>query len=402
MLKPGRYRHLHPIETVNFQINRWLADAEESELLNATSRCASLGDLKREMLALAARAESEGRALNAATYFRAAEFFMPFSDPDKIPTYEKFCELFYRSFTVPLERHEIAFDGGSLPAVRFPADDERRDSFVIHGGFDSYMEEFFSWAQTFTAMGCDVVLFEGPGQGAALRRFGLKMGPDWERPVSAILDYFEIEQCTLMGISLGGYLAPRAAAFESRIKRVIAHNILADFYDCFVQKSGAHIFRPLERAAFEGRNAEIDAKIEKLMASSEANAWAIRHGMHISGSRTPSAYLDWLRQLRTAPFSHRIIQDVLLTAGTDDHIVPLEQFFDQGRALTNARSLTMRLFTEYEGCESHCQNGNRALLLAFIRDWLEFHLSQRDRYIVHDPAESDCSGPMSTEETNRR
>ena len=72
---------------------------------------------------------------------------------------------------------------------------------------------------------------------------------------------------------------------------------------------------------------------------------------------------------------------MLLTAGTDDHIVPLEQFFDQARTLTNARSVTMRLFTEYEGCASHCQVGNKALLLAVLRNWLEFQLSERDRWM---------------------
>ena len=378
----SRYRHFHPVETVNFQINRWLADADEDELVAATSRCASLAELKREMLALAARAESEGRALHASTYYRGAEFFMAFSDPDKMPAYEKFISLFYNGFQVPMEHHRIPFEGASLPAVRFRAEGGRRDTLVIHGGFDSYMEEFFSWASTFTSMGCDVVLFEGPGQGAAIRRFGLTMGHDWERPVGAVLDHFGVKACTLMGISLGGYLAPRAAAFEPRVKRVIAHNILTDFYDCFASRGGSHLFRAIDRAAVEGRAADVNARIERLIATNEANGWAITHGMHISGSPSPSVYLDWLRKLRTAPFSFRIKQDVLLTAGTDDHIVPLEQFFEQGKTLTNAQSVTMRLFTEYEGCASHCQNGNKALLLAFVGNWLDFHLSKRDCYVT--------------------
>jgi len=91
--------------------------------------------------------------------------------------------------------------------------------------------------------------------------------------------------------------------------------------------------------------------------------------------------LEWLRTFRTVPFSSRITQDVLLTAGTDDHIVPLEQLFDQTRSLTNAHSVTVSLFTEYEGCVAHCQNGNEALLLAYVRNWLWFHLSERDRYV---------------------
>ena len=46
---------------------------------------------------------------------------------------------------------------------------------------------------------------------------------DWERAVAAVLDHFGIDSCTLMGVSLGGYLAPRAAAFEPEF---------ADSYGC--------------------------------------------------------------------------------------------------------------------------------------------------------------------------
>jgi pimeloyl-ACP methyl ester carboxylesterase len=236
------------------------------------------------------------------------------------------------------------------------------------------MEEFFGWASRFNVIGCDVILFEGPGQGAALRRSGLTMPIEWEGPVSAVLDHFSITRCSLMGISLGGYLAPRAAAFEPRIKRVIAHNVLADFYACFASKGGEHVFRAFDRLAFDGRTDEADCILERLIASSESTAWAIKHGMHISGSGTPSEYLAWLRELSTAAFSPRITQDVLLTAGTEDHIVPLQQFFEQGQTLINARSLTMRLFTAREGAQAHCQVGNIDLLLSYVCDWLDLQL----------------------------
>jgi predicted esterase YcpF (UPF0227 family) len=42
----------------------------------------------------------------------------------------------------------------------------------------------------------------------------MKFDPAWERPVKAVLDYFNLEDVTIIGASLGGYLAPRAAVFE--------------------------------------------------------------------------------------------------------------------------------------------------------------------------------------------
>ena len=43
--------------------------------------------------------------------------------------------------------------------------------------------------------------------------------------MAAVLDHFGLADVTLIGLSLGGYLAPRAAAFEERIKRVVAHDV---------------------------------------------------------------------------------------------------------------------------------------------------------------------------------
>ena len=87
------------------------------------------------------------------------------------------------------------------------------------------MEEFYSVACYIADMGYDVILFEGPGQGAALRRSSLYMTYEWEKPVAAVLDYFQLSDVTLVGVSLGGYLAPRAAAFEERITRLVAFDV---------------------------------------------------------------------------------------------------------------------------------------------------------------------------------
>jgi|SaaInlV_200m_DNA_3_1039701.scaffolds.fasta_scaffold02100_11 pimeloyl-ACP methyl ester carboxylesterase len=40
----------------------------------------------------------------------------------------------------------------------------------------------------------------------------------WEKPTAAILDYFDLDDVTLFGLSMGGWLCLRAAAFEPRIK----------------------------------------------------------------------------------------------------------------------------------------------------------------------------------------
>jgi hypothetical protein len=72
---PVGYEFHHPVEAINYQINRWLPTAERSEFLAATAG-STLPEWEDRLLRLGDKAKSEGRALNAATYYRGAEFFM--------------------------------------------------------------------------------------------------------------------------------------------------------------------------------------------------------------------------------------------------------------------------------------------------------------------------------------
>jgi pimeloyl-ACP methyl ester carboxylesterase len=84
--------------------------------------------------------------------------------------------------------------------------------------------------------GNDIVAFEGPGQGGALEDAGLAMTPDWQLPVGAIIDRLSLSGVTLIGISLGGCLAIRAAAHESRVSRVVAWDALSDFLETYMRQ----------------------------------------------------------------------------------------------------------------------------------------------------------------------
>ena len=77
------------------------------------------------------------------------------------------------------------------------------------------------------------------------------------------------------------------------------------------------------------------------------------------------------RQFETADVSASITQDVLLLAGSEDHYIRIEQWYAQTRMLTNARSMTARLFTLGESAQNHCQVGNQGLALKTIVNWLD-------------------------------
>jgi dienelactone hydrolase len=96
--------------------------------------------------------------------------------------------------------------------------------------------------------------------------------------------------------------------------------------------------------------------------------------MHVSGTRTAAEYARWLRSMTTAALSSRVTQDVLLLAGTRDHIVPFAQLTQQLAALTAARSVTARVFSEREHAQNHCQVGNIGLALKVIIGFLALAL----------------------------
>ena len=128
------------------------------------------------------------------------------------------------------DRDRIPYGTGWLPAYRFPVAGAK-GTVVIFGGFDSYIEELFPVMDRLHARGWEAIGFEGPGQGGALEEAGLPFEVEWERPVAAVLDHYRLEGVCLIGISLGGGLAVRAAAFEPRIKQVVCDDVLADLLE---------------------------------------------------------------------------------------------------------------------------------------------------------------------------
>src|SRR4051794_25742151 len=109
---PVGYRLFHPNDVINYQINRWLPTAEETEFIEA-AKVASLLEWEAAMLRVAERAAAQGRHLHASTYFRAAEFFMGFDRPEKLQVYARYREQVERvDVGAPFERIEVPFREG--------------------------------------------------------------------------------------------------------------------------------------------------------------------------------------------------------------------------------------------------------------------------------------------------
>lgn len=69
--------------------------------------------------------------------------------------------------------------------------------------------------------------------------------------------------------------------------------------------------------------------------------------------------------------SDKVLQDVLILTGEEDHFIPLKMHYKQVKALKNARSLMARIFTKEEQAQNHCQIGNIGLALNVMNKWIE-------------------------------
>jgi pimeloyl-ACP methyl ester carboxylesterase len=364
---------------MNFQMNRWFSWVGEKgmldEMRSVALRIASYSDWKREFLALAENASRQGYLLRAGYYYRAAEFFMRADDADRKAARENFLSAVRSVYGLDQNaRHAIPYtDGqveGFLPAYRFTLA-QSKGTIVFCGGFDSYIEELMQAFFYLRDAGYEVIAFEGPGQGGALNEAGLHMTAEWHKPVKTVLDYFKLERVTLIGLSMGGCLVVRAAAFEARVERVVAYDVYPDSLDVNIHQVNP-LLRGLLKALLNLRAAAVvNVMAERVANTSPVAQWGISEGMHVTGTSSPYEYFQKIRLFHTADVSTLIKQDVLLLAGSEDHLVPMEHLCQQISMLRNARSITARLFTRSESAENHCQVGNYGLALRTIVNWLD-------------------------------
>lgn len=127
----------------------------------------------------------------------------------------------------PGERVAIPYAGGLLYGnLRKPAGASRPPVVVMCMGLDSAKEEMDTNESVFLARGMATLAFDGPGQGEA--EYDIPIRGDYEAPVKAVFDFVETRKdldagrVGLWGVSLGGYYAPRACAFEKRVKACVA------------------------------------------------------------------------------------------------------------------------------------------------------------------------------------
>jgi len=223
------------------------------------------------------------------------------------------------------------------------------------------------------ARGYNCLIVEGPGQGSVVRGQKLYFRPDWERVVTPIIDYaltrkdIDPKRLILYGHSMGGYLIPRAAAYEHRLAACIANGGIFDFFDVIATNLNFKGNRE-EKEKLLSEPTKLDEIIMKNTLDNLLSYWVVTHGTWVYGVKTPHEFMQKviLYTLKDCVKNIRCPTLVIDVAN--------EQFC-QGQAQTLYDNLTchktMLTFNNEEGADLHCQCGALSISNQRILDWLD-------------------------------
>jgi len=300
-----------------------------NDFFRTTARVEKWEDWCREWVAtgdvhdaLAVQAEAKERTLSAGQAYIAAALCYHFGKflfqdvrEEYIAAGRKSIESFAKGLRLldPTgERVEIPFDGATMVGtLRRPTGPARPPLVLLLPGLDSTKEEFFYWENVFLERGLATFSLEGPGQGEC--GYNSHIRPDYEAAVSCALDALmkrddlDGKRIGLAGVSLGGYYAPRAAAFEPRVRAVVGNCGPWNFAECWPTLPS------LTRAAFQ----------------------------HHSGARNEAEAVAAANRLSLDRVAQKIKQPLLIIHGKLDRLIPWEQAVKIVNAVGNNAELAM-------------------------------------------------------------
>jgi len=326
----------------------------------------SWGRLADRLVALGEECEAAGHMLSASEkYRRATAYYMTaerMQARDYAPRqqmYRTMLDTMQRAIDtggLGWERIDIPFEGSNFPGLFIPGHGEGpRPTMVFCNGLDSVKEMIaLSLDDSFARRGISILAVDQPGVGEALRLNGLPAIYDTERWAGAAVDALERradvdkDRIGVMGWSLGGYYAPRAAIYEKRFKLCVAWGANHNWGELQAR-----------RLRNEGENPV-------------PHYWD--HVMWVWGQPDMEAFMALMPKVTLNGHMENMTVPFLITHGANDRQIPREYAYQSRDQAVNSPRVDFRLFTEREGGVEHCSADSMEPAKSFIADWV------RDRF----------------------
>jgi len=324
---------------------------------------ASWAAVAEDLAAQAAADEAAGhrrsagqKYLRATNYLAQAERMQSAHAPDRNVFYQRCLDLQQKAFDLidpATTRVAVPFEGSRLPAyfTKAPGDGPT-PVMIMWNGLDSTKEHMYAsgFSRELAARGISTLMVDCPGSGEALRLHGLTARVETEAWAAACVDYLLTRddvnpaRIGLAGWSLGGFYAPRAAAFEKRLALCVAWGANHDW--------GAVQKRRLER---EGENPV-------------PHYWD--HVLWVWGEKDLDTFIENAEAVTLDGVVENITVPFLITHGENDRQIPLHYARRSYEQATRSPKRELRVFTPDEGGAEHIGLDHLSHVSVFIADWV--------------------------------
>ncbi|EXJ87165.1 hypothetical protein A1O3_04124 [Capronia epimyces CBS 606.96] len=327
----------------------------------------------------------------AATYFRSADIYLhtsnDASDPLSDELWEKQRLAFDKAIAllpIPGERLLLKADGFDVAAIYYRSTVGDRSTpkpaLIIGPGYDGSHEEMLH-AIGFAALerGYNVLTYEGPGQPTVRRDQGLGFIVEWERVVTPVVDYLyrqpdvDSSRIGLIGVSMGGWLAVRAAAFEHRLAAAMAIDGVYDFY----QAAASHFPPPVRALLDSGDFQALDSHLGEFLASGMAPtavSWGIGQGLWSFNVASPGELVAKMKGMTLKGIEDKVQCPVWVGEASEDQFTKGQP--EQVRDALGDKATYVRLTAE-DAAGYHCHEGAAVLMNQRVLDWFGDIISKR-------------------------
>jgi pimeloyl-ACP methyl ester carboxylesterase len=326
-----------------------------------------------EQLALGHRESARQLFLRASNYFYAADHYSDDQRPDFVENWNKGVECFHQAaalFNPPVEVLAYELDGHTLNGYFIHAHGKARGTVLAMSGFDGTPEHlYFSCGAGLSQRGYNVLVFEGPGQrGMSHRIKNLPFRTNYETVVSKVVDLalarpdVNPDTLALLGYSFGGHLVLRAAAFDPRIKALIADSPVMDFGKQMLDGFPGFATKTSDRMANLLMDDTIQYGPQPLQASLK----------HLYESMRVSHFSDFRREMAKYRFTEveKITCPVLCMVSDGEGISAVIEGHEVFDRVPDPKKKIVN-FSAIDGADIHCQLNNQSNAVSEMADWLD-------------------------------